>query len=185
MTKQELRKHIKEIQKPFFEDSLYRIHKSYEISSKIISSFEFKNAENVFCFMPLSDEVNIISVMTESFLNNKKVAVPRITDKNGKMEFICITLNSKFQKGEFSISEPENTEKPVDMKTVLGKSLLLVPGRAFTKDGKRLGRGKGFYDLFLSEYKNLFYKMGVCFPFQIVKDLPVETNDMPVDSVIV
>jgi 5-formyltetrahydrofolate cyclo-ligase len=34
--------------------------------------------------------------------------------------------------------------------------LVLVPGRAFTKDGKRLGRGKGFYDNYFSNIPQIF-----------------------------
>ena len=34
--------------------------------------------------------------------------------------------------------------------------LVLVPGRAFTKDGRRLGRGKGFYDIYLSKIPLIF-----------------------------
>ena len=87
------------------------------------------------------------------------------------------------KEGPFGIYEPEGTN-PVDMNTVADGSLLIVPGVAFTKDGKRLGRGKGFYDRFMAKYKNKFSKMGICFDFQLVDDIPVYENDIKVDKVI-
>ena len=68
------------------------------------------------------------------------------------------------------------------------KILMLVPGRAFTKDGRRLGRGKGFYDIYfsrLAEYS--FYKdikkSGVCLACQLLADLPVTPDDILMDDV--
>ena len=54
---------------------------------------------------------------------------------------------------------------------------------AYDKMGYRLGRGKGYYDRYL---KNLAdnYKIGICFPWQIVEKLPVESHDMRVDEVL-
>lgn len=184
MTKQELRNQIKNIEKEYFSDSLYRVHQSYKICQKIASSEFFHKAEIVFAFMPMKDEVNIVSILTEAFLAGKKVAVPRITDKNGKMEFHWISLDTQMQEGTFDIMEPDEKQTKVSINEIPGKALLLVPGRAFTEDGKRLGRGKGFYDIFLNEYSSKFYKMGICFPFQIMEDIPVDENDFSVDQVI-
>ena len=60
--------------------------------------------------------------------------------------------------------------------------IVFVPGLAFTKAGKRLGRGGGFYDNLLSNYKGK--KTGLCFKEQIKKDLPCERHDRRVDQVI-
>lgn len=35
------------------------------------------------------------------------------------------------------------------------ETLVLVPGRAFTKSGKRIGRGSGYYDQFLTTYSQV------------------------------
>lgn len=181
MNKAELRKIIKEKQLSFLSEPAYRINESFRICKEICNSKEFLNADTIFAFMPLKDEVSIGGVITEAFLKNKKVAVPLITDKNGIMTFHWIDQDTVMNEGSFGIYEPP--ENPVNPTFVQTNALLLIPGLAFSKDGKRLGRGKGFYDRFLAQYPDRFIKAGVCFSFQIMedKDFPADENDMPVD----
>lgn len=62
-------------------------------------------------------------------------------------------------------------------------AVIIVPGMAFDKEGHRLGRGKGYYDKYLSLLdKN--YKIGICFPWQITENIPLDSHDMCVDEVI-
>lgn len=65
---------------------------------------------------------------------------------------------------------------------VVTPDVLIVPGIAFTKKGERLGRGKGFYDRYLSGYKGL--KVGVCFKEQLRDAIPVEEHDVVMNYVI-
>lgn len=69
------------------------------------------------------------------------------------------------------------------MVTLPSDTLFLVPGRAFTLSGKRVGRGGGWYDQSLSKYASS-YKIGVCFDFQIFEALPQESWDVMMDEVI-
>lgn len=62
--------------------------------------------------------------------------------------------------------------------------LVLVPGLAFARDGRRLGRGGGFYDRLLARLPAQCAKLGVCFASQLVEELPCEAHDMRVDAVI-
>ena len=61
---------------------------------------------------------------------------------------------------------------------------VLVPGVGFSPNGYRLGRGKGYYDKFLSKYSNLF-TVGVCFREQFYLDIPTEPHDIPMNKVLV
>jgi 5-formyltetrahydrofolate cyclo-ligase len=64
---------------------------------------------------------------------------------------------------------------------------VLVPGRAFTKAGGRLGRGGGTYDRWINAQrkKNPATRfIGVCFRCQIIKELPMEEHDEKVDEVV-
>lgn len=62
--------------------------------------------------------------------------------------------------------------------------VVLVPGLAFTRDGGRLGRGGGFFDRFLAHRTPRAAKVGVCFNFQIVPSLPLESQDVKVGVVV-
>ena len=61
--------------------------------------------------------------------------------------------------------------------------LVIVPGVAFDRDGNRLGRGKGYYDRLLPRIPSA-YKVGICFPFQIVEEVPAEPFDIRMDEII-
>lgn len=72
----------------------------------------------------------------------------------------------------------------VNLKTINCPALMLVPGLAFTKDGKRLGRGAGFYDRALSVLPKCVKTIGICKKSQIVDDIPMEEHDMKVQEVL-
>ncbi len=63
------------------------------------------------------------------------------------------------------------------------KSLIIVPWRAFTIDGKRIGRGGGFYDKLLAN-NPILESIGVCFACQIFPDIPQDSWDQGVDEVV-
>ena len=58
----------------------------------------------------------------------------------------------------------------------------LIPGLAFDTNGHRLGRGKGYYDRFLTAFTGK--TIGVCFDFQKVAEVPVDAHDVAVDRVV-
>lgn len=68
---------------------------------------------------------------------------------------------------------------------------MIIPGIAFTKNGGRLGKGKGFYDIFLDELlvksKNFCQsgiKVGICFDIQVKQKIPLEQHDKKIDFLI-
>lgn len=58
----------------------------------------------------------------------------------------------------------------------------IIPGMAFDAQGHRLGRGRGYYDRFLAQAADV-YKLGLCFPFQLVEAVPCEATDVAMDRV--
>lgn len=62
--------------------------------------------------------------------------------------------------------------------------LVIVPGLAFTADGRRLGQGGGFYDRFLPQVRADCVTCGVGFVEQIVDDLLLEPHDRQLTMVL-
>ena len=60
--------------------------------------------------------------------------------------------------------------------------VILIPGLVFTEKGERLGRGKGFYDKYLSHYHGI--KIGICFSEQLEDTLPTEKHDVALDYIV-
>ena len=65
---------------------------------------------------------------------------------------------------------------------------MIVPGLAFTLSGERLGRGKGYYDTFLSRHVEQVGRrpttMALAFSEQVVADVPTSEHDYLIDAVI-
>lgn len=59
--------------------------------------------------------------------------------------------------------------------------VFIVPGAAFTRDGRRLGRGGGYYDATLARRRADARTIGVVFELNVVSALPTEPHDVRVD----
>jgi 5-formyltetrahydrofolate cyclo-ligase len=102
-------------------------------------------------------------------------AFPRIEDADLHFH-TCET----FVKGPFGILEPAKESPVVQCHGLQG---VLIPGLGFDKKGRRLGRGRGFYDRALAGFQG--FKVGVCFECQVIEDdLPDEAHDVPMDALV-
>lgn len=125
-------------------------------------------------FAPLSDEVQIQELVKHAPC---RVVLPRV--EGDDMEFFDYTHN-RLAEGSFGILEPQGGESCPAEKI----DLMVVPGVAFTKEGERLGRGKGFYDKYLSRTGFRAFCIGVCYAHQLLDHLPTEPHDRRMDMVI-
>jgi 5-formyltetrahydrofolate cyclo-ligase len=89
---------------------------------------------------------------------------------------------SELKPSRWNLREPDAL--PENVAPLEAVDLLLVPGVAFTRDGRRLGRGGGFYDRLLAEPALRAVKIGICFAPQLVTELPVDPHDRAVDFVV-
>lgn len=195
MTKSEIRKEISKILKDS-KDALPEL--SEKICRKVMESEVYKTASVVLAYMALPDEVDLSLVIDDALVAGKKVFIPRIVPGTNLMDFFQVTDGAKAGVGSYGILEPQEDwpkfefdrwGQTPDLKEQI---LVLTPGRAFTLEGARLGRGKGFYDNFFGELKkwpgNVVARpsvciAGVCFGCQVVKELPVEAHDVQMDVV--
>ncbi len=79
------------------------------------------------------------------------------------------------------LSTPQSLS--VDIPIFPENSIILIPGRAFTKDGKRIGRWGGYYDKVLDKNPTL-RSIWVAFSCQIFTELPQDSWDQRVDEVV-
>ena len=112
----------------------------------------------------------------------------RVDDRQGIVQPEITSEASNFRNEELginsSVTDPVNHSVPELVEGPEHFDFVLVPGVAFSPNGYRLGRGKGYYDKFLSKYSNLF-TVGVCFREQFYLDIPTEPHDIPMHKVIV
>ena len=88
---------------------------------------------------------------------------------------------------KWNIPQPLESEEREDALKTGGLDLILTPGLGFTKDGWRIGRGKGFYDSFLQTYSSNFsppYTIGIALSLSEVDHIPVTPNDIQLDEIL-
>ncbi len=174
MEKKELRNIIRAGKRQFTHDDLRRL--SLPVIERLMAHPRFVAARTVMLYHSLADEVDTRLLLNT--VSDKRVLLPKVTGE-GIMELRVYTGPDDLSIGAYGIMEPAGCLF-TDYSAV---DLAVVPGMAFDKSGNRLGRGKGYYDrlLPLIGYK---YKIGICFPFQLLDSIPVEPTDVPVDEVI-
>ena len=133
---------------------------------KIINNF-IKN-KIVCTYIHTDSEVDI----TNDLIGYKQLITSYLVSSDIEL---CL-YKEPFIKNALNILEPEN---PIKIKEV---DVFLVPGVAFTTNGKRLGRGGGYYDKLLSKYPDTL-KIGITYNERIMQDLPTESHDISMDYV--
>lgn len=171
--KKELRKQIK---------ALKSIHASSAMqqSADIMAALEkhpfFKSANIILLYHSLPDEVHTHAFLAK-WQEGKQLLLPVVV--GDELELRRFSSPNDLQMGAYNILEPVG-ECFNDFETI---DLVVVPGVAFDKYGYRLGRGKGYYDRLLPKLTNA-YKLGICFPYQYVEEVPTDEHDIRMNEVL-
>ncbi|MBO7132846.1 MAG: 5-formyltetrahydrofolate cyclo-ligase [Bacteroidales bacterium] len=172
MDKKELRKHIKALKKQHTAEQLEA--QSNAIMQKLEKHSDFAKAKIVMLYYSLPDEVQTAEFIAK-WRSIKQIILPTVVGD----DIVPVKLDDSttFAKGDFNIQEPQS--EPYTG----GYDLIVVPGVAFDRNGNRLGRGRGYYDRFLCNHANV-KKIGICFDFQLVDEIPTEPTDIKMDEII-
>ncbi len=184
-----LRKRARSFLKDYCSDSELMKQCSLSAFKSVKESEEYKNAPVVLAYMAMKDEISIEPILEDALRNGKKVALPRMRD-GSLMDFFFINKlsDASYTENAFKIQEPNpdgNLER-VDVRSIPENSFIFVPGLCFNLEGARLGRGKGYYDRFLSSLPKdkSFCICGVCFTICVTKAIPVDENDFYVNHLL-
>ncbi|NQU98280.1 5-formyltetrahydrofolate cyclo-ligase [Candidatus Woesearchaeota archaeon] len=150
-------------------------NKSNKIKKILFDLEEFTASRKVHCYISIDNEVQTHTLITE-ISETKEVFIPYVV--GDEIKYTKFLGFAKLKKGIFEILEPIN---PIEETIPL--DIVIVPGIVFDQKGHRLGYGKGYYDKFLRKISNAL-KIGLAFEKQVVKELPNQTHDIPVDIII-
>jgi len=138
------------------------------------------NSHAIFGYLAFKDELDLFSALESAWASGKTVALPRyVPERNDYCAAVTSPEKREFVKGAFGVLEPPPDSPLIPLNRL---DLVLVPGLAFDRQGRRLGRGKGFYDRLLAEVTGI--KCGVALDEQIVEDLPEEPHDIAMDFIL-
>jgi 5-formyltetrahydrofolate cyclo-ligase len=150
------------------------------------------DVQTVFAFLSGKNEIDSAPLIQYALEQGKTVGVPKIAGNDLHFHQLS-SLTDPIIKGTFGILEP--SEEAPEIFPAVGKNsplhfplLILVPGLAFTPKGERLGKGGGYYDRFIARiisefpaYRKRIILAGLCWSFQVIDTIPMESHDIKVD----
>lgn len=144
---------------------------------KLLALPEFSSAETVMIYLSTTHEIDTAPIALQCWADMKRVVAPKVSWEQRRMIPIEIhSLDSDVRQGILGILEPlEGLPVPVD-----DIDLIIVPGLGFDESGNRLGRGRGFYDRFLSHPDFRAIACGLALEEQFVPEVPHDHTDMRV-----
>lgn len=181
VTKSELRQNL--LRKLHQQPEQARLSKSDRISRAVRRLASYRKARVILCYAAFDGEVETRPLLEAALAAGKRVAVPlmRPGHRLAVAQIRCARTGLS-RRGRFGVPEPEDrTARPVDPGAL---DLVVVPGLAFDRAGRRLGRGKGYFDRFLARVPARVPRVGLAFSFQILDGLPSEPHDQPVGAVV-
>ena len=157
-----------------------RVAGSAQARSRLAAQTLWHTARWVLFFAPMPEELDVWPLLTEALSAGKKVALPRFVAKTGNYEARqVLDLSADVRVGHFGIREPHDH---CPLLPSIRFDLILVPGVAFDLQGRRLGRGKGYYDQLLTATPGT--TCGVAFDQQVVAEVPAEAHDVRLDYLL-
>ena len=158
--------------------------KSSAIAQTLRRLHIYKKARVVMCYVAIDSEVETRPILEQALADGKRVAVPMALSRSRRL----VAAEVKNLRRELKPRGPWKIPQPPSRKghaiSPENLDLVIVPGVAFDRQGRRLGRGMGYFDRFLGRVPASVPRVGLAFRFQLLKEIPSESHDQPVSVVI-
>lgn len=150
--------------------------------TRLVNLDEFKQASVIMLYLPLEREVDATAAALRGFQMGKTICVPWVDWQ--RRDMYAIEIRS-FDQDHIKIDEHGVRSPKRGTPIVPGSiDLVVVPGLAFDAHRNRLGRGRGFYDRFLTRLRPAAVTAGLAFDCQVIDDVPVGDRDLRVRMVV-
>ncbi|KAK9935591.1 hypothetical protein M0R45_022690 [Rubus argutus] len=193
-------------------DPIRRSEEDAAIQSIVLNASWFKSSKSICAYIssPELREVDTSRIVSEilskpanaqegDVLITRKLYVPRVEDRNSNMLMLRISsvddlIVKSMKLLEPALSDADGNQHEDAMEAKDPVDLFILPGLAFDRSGRRLGRSGGYYDVYLKKYHKLAkdrkWKDPLCvalsYSIQIVEEgaIPVTSNDVSVDALV-
>lgn len=156
--------------------------KSGRIAHRFFALPDYKTAVTVMFYVSRASEVDTHELIERALREKERVAVPVAIPAGRKLIPVVIHDLQDLAPGELGVLEPALNERSTLSPGEL--DLLVLPGLAFDLKGNRMGRGRAYFDILLKEVPPAVIRVALAFEVQIIKEVPVDSHDMPVDMII-
>lgn len=175
MEKKDIRKNILLLREGLSKEESKE--KSEKICRKLYEMESLRQAEIIYGYMPIRNEVDIVPLLKKLLKEGKRLALPRVS--GDRMDFYEINSLQDVVEGSFHVLEPKEYCRKME-----AAGLVLIPGVAFDKKGGRIGYGKGYYDKYFAAHNQKLQKIGIGYTIQIVDTIPTTSLDIPLDGLV-
>ena len=156
----------------------YRASADGAIARRVLSLPEYRGAETVFCVVGSGREIDTRPILEQTLADGKRLCVPLCTGA-GEMELRQVTDLKELSPGTYGILEPPAGSPSLSPDQA---DLAVIPCLTCSREGRRLGRGGGYYDRFLSRYRGA--AVLVCREKLLRQEIPFGLHDYPVPWVV-
>lgn len=175
MDKSTLRRELRRIGRDVDLD--YRARASASIAQQLATLIDELMPMRMALYVALRDEPDLTALI-EPLAHKREVYLPRVLDESAIAFYRYRPGDELISNGSWGIQEPTTSEVIDPMHL----DLIVVPAMAYDREGYRLGRGKGYYDRYLSATRA--YTVGVTLELMAVERLPRDTWDIPMDQIL-
>ncbi|UZW56773.1 5-formyltetrahydrofolate cyclo-ligase [Sphingobium sp. JS3065] len=153
---------------------------AHRLAFKVIPSplaRRLADAQVVALYMGLDDEAPAQRLAAPLQAMGKTLALPRVIDRLGSMDFLSWRPEDQLFPGLFGTSHPEPTGDPVT------PDVIIAPLIGFDRAMNRLGQGGGYYDRVFARYPDAL-RLGLAWSVQEHDDLPADPWDLPLNLIL-
>ncbi|XP_017295743.1 5,10-methenyltetrahydrofolate synthetase (5-formyltetrahydrofolate cyclo-ligase) [Kryptolebias marmoratus] len=162
------------------------------VSHKLFKHPKYVSSQRIAVFLSMEDEVCTQEIIKDMFRCGKSCFIPRYESSSSHMDMLKMDSLQDMETlplTSWNIRQPAGKdESREEALSAGGLDLMLMPGLGFDLFGRRLGRGKGFYDTYLERCsrhpKGKPYTIGLAFREQLCTEIPVDDHDVLLDEVL-
>ena len=142
----------------------------------------YRKAAVVLWHVSMPSELATAPAIEAALSEGRRVAVPWCD--GDELGLWRIESLSELAPGVWGIPEPPAARRGDPERRVPPEAigLVVVPGLAFDRRGRRLGHGKGYYDRLLA--RSPAVRAGLCFEAQVFPEVPAGPRDAAMDYVV-
>lgn len=148
---------------------------SDRLCRRLLSWPRYQRAACLAAYVPLAHEANILPVLADALRRGKRLLLPRV--EAGSMTFRETVSLDALRPGAYGVLEPAADAPSVALRAA---ELILIPLEAVDGQGRRLGKGGGFYDRALTESEG--FRLGLALTHQVAAHVPTGETDQPLDG---
>lgn len=138
-------------------------------------------ARSISCFLSTTTEPGTREFVEGAVARGIRVLVP-ITRADGLLDWAVVTSNGAIGEGLFGLPEPvDGVLGPMAVGEV---DLMVIPAATVSRDGNRLGWGRGYFDKTLGSMTDRPPVYAVVYDSEIIDQVPRDLHDQPVSGVV-